>query len=370
MNHLPTETLAAIVEELASATPRHRLANYAAISKDWQVAVERVTFRTLRIASPRLHEYETAFAGENIRRRYFLSDVALKFELPSLTINEGCSMKSIPDRMVDGTCFSKSLHLFFHILNDIWQRAELTIGQPFEEMDGLSPISALGITLRVPRLRSFKLAFKDAYAWGYMKRRQRRKVYPLFAGEDPLLEALRKCLTTMPQMAKFHITGCFVIAPNFFESLLHGSAVFPQIREFSLEFSYETADGRRYFQEVPGYVRETDDSQEATDYDNERVAVHGDTPRRVGWVDEMYFLGVPNTETIYPLIIGAAQFAHQYSKLTVRVSSEDRFWCVLEDDTLRDFGFQYLRSGTPVQLDFLRCVSSPNESLTIHENRL
>jgi hypothetical protein len=183
-------------------------------------------------------------------------------------------------------------------------------------------------------------------------------------------------MALLPQLTKLHLTGSFVIRPTIFDEMLQGeeSVLFPQLRDFLLEFSFETADGRRYFKQGSEYEPKPSDPRQVHDNDTDRVAIYGDEPKKIGWIDCEYICSLPNEETVYPLLLGVARAARRFLKLqkmTLRMNSDGDGWNEYDCDLFRDFGIQFLKSNTPVASKFVEdFIRVPDERPTLHQNRL
>lgn len=124
MDRTPPEILFSILEYVAT-TPDHAISQYAAVTRDWQVAVEHITFRSLRLSASDLDAFQEAFQGEKVGRRGYLRALEVQ---PTFTENrqpdECCEATRVLDREADGKVWSSLVTRLFIILDDITQRSK------------------------------------------------------------------------------------------------------------------------------------------------------------------------------------------------------------------------------------------------------
>ncbi|RSL47543.1 hypothetical protein CEP53_009883 [Fusarium sp. AF-6] len=123
MDHLPQEihneigALFADVSESWRTVPRSgpaaRRHTLATISRPWQEAIERQTFRQLRLRSTDLDGFEKIVRGS--RRRY-LGTIFYTIVLPEYDADARCRFEREPDRRANDKAFTKALSNLFGIL--------------------------------------------------------------------------------------------------------------------------------------------------------------------------------------------------------------------------------------------------------------
>ncbi|KAF2824665.1 hypothetical protein CC86DRAFT_468004 [Ophiobolus disseminans] len=121
MDTLPPEIIAQIVEKF---TEDQKLAPFSTISRVWKASVERLTFKSLSVATSDLDELASLFNGDNISRRAALTSLRITVILPNPGNAMGCCpvVRTI-DRAADSTAFSEAVVKLFSILADLEARA-------------------------------------------------------------------------------------------------------------------------------------------------------------------------------------------------------------------------------------------------------
>lgn len=125
MDSLPLELLAIIVSLL---DPSER-ARYATISRQWQAAVERLTFRSVRLKSIDLKRFSDVFVGH---RRAALTELDYHVILPSYSENSCAKFENEKDKSLNNEAFTKAIHSLFGILH-CWDEVKTNNGAAKEE---------------------------------------------------------------------------------------------------------------------------------------------------------------------------------------------------------------------------------------------
>jgi hypothetical protein len=220
--------------------------------------------------------------------------------------------------------------------------------------------------------------------------------HQLFGGDDSWKEVIGT-LSRLSCLRLLHLTGSLVIGPDFFDGALEMAQEisFPELRDFLLEFSPETVDGRWFLSEDPGRyeaakldpdymdeIYDSDNSFHSTDHDDDHIvyqSAYGDGPERVDRVYTFKYLFLPNTQALTPLLLDCARIAKMVAKLTkitVRMDDPAQDWKYLEEDWLpktRQFKFQYLKAGIPTVVEpafIVHAENLPGEARSLHQNRL
>lgn len=201
MECLPAEIVSEIVQYIASDTSI-RLNNYACVYREWQAAVERLTFSSLKIKTTDFETLSTFFASGNVARARMCKALHVNFSsLP-------CYYGDDPDSVRD--TFSDTIAHLFNILSNIASRIgnppaiELQIGSdatvgcafdlhmshsvpplpqvtafaflPWQRMSSLHPPAVFLILLKLlPNMRTVHLSFWDNIENSARKRRLKRK---------------------------------------------------------------------------------------------------------------------------------------------------------------------------------------------------
>ncbi|KAM5346919.1 hypothetical protein ACJ41O_009924 [Fusarium nematophilum] len=170
MDHLPQEihneigALFADLSETWRSVPRtgpaSRRHTLATVSRPWQEAIERQTFRRLRLRSTDLDGFEKIVQGS--RRRY-LGTIFYTVVLPEYCADVRGQFERGPDRRANDEAFTKALDGLFQILkswdDEIAGREhpyciELEIEAICSPSDDKSPLAGLRVPGYVPRLEA------------------------------------------------------------------------------------------------------------------------------------------------------------------------------------------------------------------------
>ncbi|CAH0053988.1 unnamed protein product [Clonostachys solani] len=120
MDHLPQEICDEIVSILA-AEPTAQLASYAAISRPWQMAVEKHTCRYFILSSDQVDEFNSFFATRH--RRRFIRTLYFKVRLPTYDyLQLRRRYESEHDRRAHDQIFTAAIHHLFKSLSS-WDPA-------------------------------------------------------------------------------------------------------------------------------------------------------------------------------------------------------------------------------------------------------
>ncbi|KAK5989694.1 hypothetical protein PT974_07950 [Cladobotryum mycophilum] len=137
MNRLPRE----ICDEIGSLCSENdtRRSSLAAVSRPWQMIIERQTFQSLCLKNTDLDSFERIF-GAFLHRRCFLENIILEIVLPEYSDEARGRFEREPDRQANNEVFSAAIHGLFRILNAWGECNEgtisLTIGNIASPMDG------------------------------------------------------------------------------------------------------------------------------------------------------------------------------------------------------------------------------------------
>ncbi|KAF1999305.1 hypothetical protein P154DRAFT_523346 [Amniculicola lignicola CBS 123094] len=131
MDLMPAEIIDSIATELSMNKDQYKLSSYAAVSRMWQGAIERITFRTLKLTTPDIADFQSMYSGNMSSRRRYLRKLAVDFELPRLGEGEWCTYEHLPDRNSDSVAFTKSVRQLFAILHTISTTYSLKV-PPYE----------------------------------------------------------------------------------------------------------------------------------------------------------------------------------------------------------------------------------------------
>lgn len=93
-----------------------RVAQYATVSRDWQMIVERHTFSTLHLTTPqRLTEFEQIVA-QNARRRSYVRNVNLLVQLESYDVEARAKFETAEEHRRNNEIFTRTIQSLFKIL--------------------------------------------------------------------------------------------------------------------------------------------------------------------------------------------------------------------------------------------------------------
>lgn len=121
MNKLPAEILAEIIRECHA--DYIKIAQYSSISRAWKDPVERLTFRSLAVATDELDDFVALFDGDNIARWVYVTEIRVTFILHPLPNPEGCcAVVRKADRKTDSIVFSASVVNLFTVLSSLTAR--------------------------------------------------------------------------------------------------------------------------------------------------------------------------------------------------------------------------------------------------------
>lgn len=119
MVHIPHEILSSIVEYFnAHVAGSQKLSEYATVSREWQIAVERITFRSLQIVGSDLNTFAKAFHDKNIVRRGYLRSIAIQCIFDR---NQGgcCQVTRTVNRKADSRLWSSLITRLFSTLENL-----------------------------------------------------------------------------------------------------------------------------------------------------------------------------------------------------------------------------------------------------------
>lgn len=175
-----------------------------------------------------------------------------------------------------------------------------------------------------------------------------------------------------------HLLGGIVLGPEFFRGVVDRQGEsFPALIDFELQFAPETADGRLFYvrddkeleksefqrkyksmwrrniarEAATARPRPRDWSPERID-DSEGFSVFGETPLRTGVVPSHRFRLLPDTTTLLPLLLDAANFVSCNPNLKKLILKQGhRFVKCTDVDFFplvsRVFESWYLKAGVP-----------------------
>jgi hypothetical protein len=123
MDTIPNEIVDAIIGRIQRRRADIKLAQYACISRQWQANVEKRTFESFSLITPRhLETFEALFAGSNISRLRSLKRLSIRFLLSSPEYPGCCDVQRVPNRAEDGDSFSTSIEGVFSLLSRLEKR--------------------------------------------------------------------------------------------------------------------------------------------------------------------------------------------------------------------------------------------------------
>jgi hypothetical protein len=113
MDRIPSEILFSILECVAAAGS-HRISRYASICRQWQTAVECVTFRSLTLSPSDLDAFQEAFRGVKVWRRGELRSLKVQPLFPEIESSdedsdssyECCQVTQVVNRDADSKVWS------------------------------------------------------------------------------------------------------------------------------------------------------------------------------------------------------------------------------------------------------------------------
>jgi hypothetical protein len=117
MNDLPSPLLVDIISLLDPS--EQPLSSYCTVSKQVQFAVERRTFRYIRLKSTDLKRFEEIFWDYN--RREALAQIDYNVILPSYSDKRCASYERAKDKDLNNEAFTEAVHALFRILHS-WEQ--------------------------------------------------------------------------------------------------------------------------------------------------------------------------------------------------------------------------------------------------------
>ncbi|KAF1830452.1 hypothetical protein BDW02DRAFT_633609 [Decorospora gaudefroyi] len=140
---------------------------------------------------------------------------------------------------------------------------------------------------------------------------------------------------SLPNLAALHLLGGLVICPEFFRGISdHSGTPYPSLREFELQFSAETADGRWFYEgdndavkksrsdpEWKEYWEQVEEEEDENEDDtgsldsNLYVRAFEDEPFRTDVVDDDRFRSRPDAATFLPFLMDAAKAVSRLDNL-------------------------------------------------------
>ncbi|KAB2578838.1 hypothetical protein DBV05_g2605 [Lasiodiplodia theobromae] len=117
MDQLPPEIVALVVSFLDEGN----VGAYATVSRQWQVAIENVTFRRLRVQSSELALFSERLAHP--RRRATLGEIAYEVILPAYSVDRCAKFERRREREVNNAAFNKAITELFALLKS-WEEED------------------------------------------------------------------------------------------------------------------------------------------------------------------------------------------------------------------------------------------------------
>ncbi|KAH8911772.1 hypothetical protein BR93DRAFT_932897 [Coniochaeta sp. PMI_546] len=127
MARLPQEIcdqVAALSSDDTGGVPDFKRAGLATISRTWQMAFERQTFKRIRLKSTELESFEQIVTGH---RRHFLENLDYSIVLPTYSDGARGLFERGPDRLTNDEAFTAAIHGLFRILQTWNERDDGTI---------------------------------------------------------------------------------------------------------------------------------------------------------------------------------------------------------------------------------------------------
>lgn len=120
MDQIPLEILNIIFEiPEAETTTKKQLSQYAAVSRKWQMAVERILFRSLKITDLDLDTLAEVFDGKRIARRSYLQILYVRCIFPHNGEDGCCHVTTTVSSEDNSNHWSKFIRRLFSILHNV-----------------------------------------------------------------------------------------------------------------------------------------------------------------------------------------------------------------------------------------------------------
>lgn len=116
------ESMPELIAPILSFLDPNDLINYATVSKSWQLAVERCTFRKIHLKSTELDRFEDIFVVRH--RRAALAVLSYDIILPTYSIHQCARFETKEDKRLNNEALMESLHRIFSLLHS-WYEQEL-----------------------------------------------------------------------------------------------------------------------------------------------------------------------------------------------------------------------------------------------------
>jgi hypothetical protein len=99
------------------------VAGYACISRYFQHAIERLTFKRINVVSTELMRLRDTFQSKNKHRRMFLKELCMTIILPEYDDKYRARMEREREQNENNTVFSEAITVLFNLLNN-WESPE------------------------------------------------------------------------------------------------------------------------------------------------------------------------------------------------------------------------------------------------------
>ena len=106
----PPELIALILSFLAP----DELINYVTVSRSWQYAVERRTFRRIKLKSTDLEFFRNTFVGH---RRAALADLSYDVILPTYSDHQCARFETEEDKRSNNEALTEAIHGLFFVMH-------------------------------------------------------------------------------------------------------------------------------------------------------------------------------------------------------------------------------------------------------------
>ena len=116
--------------ETATRGKDDSVAGYACLSRSFQHAVERLTFRDIKIKSTEFEHFRYAFQNTNKCRQAFLKGLYMTIILPEYEDKYCARMEREPDQQVNNKVFTEAIATLFDFLSGWKSTGESTVETP------------------------------------------------------------------------------------------------------------------------------------------------------------------------------------------------------------------------------------------------
>ncbi|KAF2635479.1 hypothetical protein P280DRAFT_511132 [Massarina eburnea CBS 473.64] len=401
MDSLPPEIISEIVEAANDSSPK--LSAYASISKTWQDAVERRTFRSLEFNMTEIDTFGLLFVSTNVCRARFITRILVRFSDRSdedFTANVARSVSKLLCILADMAKRASDLppvELYF-LVDDNSNDGSLDLVLPddpssapqvssfvFDPRETLCDFRRYSSVFKLlpmfPMMKKVRLMFADYLRDAPEKRREERQEFgdsfcnfdlasiqaldlfmyhrsPSDEDERPIdlipregiqFDAFVRIFHHMDKFSSvkvIHLRGPITIGVDIFSHLPN----LPALSDFHLSFTACTADGRWFFTRddslFPVKDIESDDEDDVSIHNYSIYLSEEEDTRN-------YFRTLPNPETIPPFLLAASQFVGKSPKLCKFILCYCEFegggWTPKwnEEGMERYFELWFVRQGTP-----------------------